>query len=207
MIEKKKPTKAYYVDNKKFYDEIVLYKKAKAKALHEGLAPPVISNYLGECIFKIAVKFSTMSKFSNYSFRDEMIGDGIENAFQYFDGFDAEKYQNPFAYFTQIIYHAFIRRIAKEQKMRYTTYKYFQESMLDSEMGDRLLDSNDNNIVSAKLYDNMNDLIRNFEEQEEKKKQKRKEMKLLQKFILEDDENEGTTKSTAGTGNTPDRNE
>ena len=197
--EKKKSTKANYVDNKKFYEEIVKYKKKKLESLNAGLAPPIIPNYLGECIYNIAVKFSTMSKFSSYSFREEMIGDGIENCFQYFDGFDSEKYHNPFAYFTQIIYHAFLRRIAKEQKMRYTTYKYFQESMLDSELGDRLLDSNDNNIVSAKLYDNMNDLIRNFEEQEEKKKQKRKEMKNLQKFILEDD-NEGTIESTAGSG-------
>lgn len=188
MVDKK--TKPWYVDNKKFYAEIVKYKESKKVAIEAGKIPSKIPDYLGECIYKIATKLSTVPKFVNYSFREEMIGDGIENCFMYFDGFNSDDYTNPFAYFTQIIKFAFIRRIEKEQKIRYTTYKYFQESMLNSEIGDMLVDSNDNNIMSTKMYDNLNDTIRNFEEKEEKKKQKRKEMKNLQKFILED-ENDG----------------
>jgi len=49
-------------------------------------------------------------------FRDEMISDGVENCIQYIDNFDPEKSSNPFAYFTQIIYYAFLRRIQKEKR-------------------------------------------------------------------------------------------
>ena len=80
--------------------------------------PPRVTKYLGECILKIANHLSYRPNFINYTYRDEMISDGIENSLQYIDNFDPEKSKNPFAYFTQIIYYAFIRRIAKEKKQQ-----------------------------------------------------------------------------------------
>ena len=114
--EKKK--KVHYVDNKAFLAAIV-ERKEQIKEAEAGDEPkPRISNYLGECILKIANHLSYRPNFINYTYKEEMISDGIENSLQYIDNFDPEKSKNPFAYFTQIIYFAFIRRIAKEKKQQ-----------------------------------------------------------------------------------------
>ena len=72
--------------------------------------------YLGSCFSKIATHLSYKPNFVNYMFREDMICDGVENCIQYILNFDPEKSKNPFAYFTQIIYYAFLRRIQKEKK-------------------------------------------------------------------------------------------
>ena len=113
-MEKPKKVKRQYVDNQKFLDEIVKYKEKVAFAKANGLPKPSIPDYCGYCILKIAEKFTTKPRFSGYSFREEMVSDGIENCIQYFDNFDPKITSNPFAYFTQIIYFAARRRIKKE---------------------------------------------------------------------------------------------
>ena len=114
--EKKKPI--HYVSNKDFLAAIVERKKLIAEAEASGENPPQISNYLGECILKIANHLSYRPNFINYTYREEMISDGIENCLQYIDRFDPEVSKNPFSYFTQIIYFAFVRRITKEKKQQ-----------------------------------------------------------------------------------------
>jgi hypothetical protein len=200
MKSTEKKSKPHYVDNKKFYEEILKHKAAVAKAREEGKEDPRLPNYIGECIYKIATKLSYKPCFMNYSFRDEMIDDGIENCIMYFKDFDPDRYQNPFAYFTQIIYYAFLRRIAKEEKNRYTTYKYFQETMINSgvaEVGMEDFDMSGEtaNLIPKKMYDNISDFMDRFEKKEIEKKNKRKELKGLQKFY-EEEENEGEPKST-----------
>lgn len=127
-----------------------------------------------------------MPKFYNYSFREEMISDGIENCLLYFDLFDPEYVsedgtipnKNPFAYFTTIVYYAFIRKINEEEKGRYKLYKNFQEDMILNTVGTNLLiDQNDTPMVSTQMYDNINDFIEKFELKEERKKAKRKKAK------------------------------
>ena len=110
--------KVHYVNNKEFLEAIVVRKQHLREAEESGDSPPQITNYLGECILKIANHLSYRPNFINYTYRDEMISDGIENSLQYIDNFDPEKSKNPFAYFTQIIYFAFIRRITKEKKQQ-----------------------------------------------------------------------------------------
>ena len=110
--------KIHYVNNKEFLQAIVERKQLLKDAEESGEPKPQISNYLGECILKIANHLSYRPNFINYTYRDEMISDGIENSLQYIDNFDPEKSKNPFAYFTQIIYFAFIRRITKEKKQQ-----------------------------------------------------------------------------------------
>ena len=110
--------KVHYVNNKEFLEAIVERKQLLREAEESGESKPQISNYLGECILKIANHLSYRPNFINYTYRDEMISDGIENSLQYIDNFDPEKSKNPFAYFTQIIYFAFIRRITKEKKQQ-----------------------------------------------------------------------------------------
>ena len=118
---------AQYVNNADFLAAIVEMKAKAKEAEEKGLPKPIVSNYIGECILKIATHLSYKPNFINYSYRDEMISDGIENCLQYIDNFDPTKSNNPFAYFTQIIWYAFLRRIAKEKKQSYIKGKMIQD--------------------------------------------------------------------------------
>jgi len=93
---------------------------------------PPVSNYIGECFLKIATHLSYRPNFINYTYRDDMISDGIENCLQYVHNFNPEKSNNPFAYFTQIIYYAFLRRIAKEKKQTHVKNKIIQNTNYQS---------------------------------------------------------------------------
>ena len=110
---------AHYVNNQDFLQALIEHKEKVAQAELNGEPKPILSNYIGECILKIATHLSYKPNFINYSYRDDMILDGIENCIQYIDNFDPTKSSNPFSYFTQIIYYAFLRRIAKEKKQTY----------------------------------------------------------------------------------------
>ena len=110
---------AHYVDNKTLYQVMVEYKKDVKDAEEVDDPPPKIPDYVGACLLKIANRLSTKPNFINYTFREEMVSDGIENCINYINNFDPEKSKNPFAYFTQIIYYAFLRRIQKEKKQLY----------------------------------------------------------------------------------------
>ena len=127
--EKKKPI--HYVNNKEFLAAIVERKELLKDAEAQGEDPPQISNYLGECILKIANHLSYRPNFINYTYREEMISDGIENCLQYIDRFDPNMSSNPFAYFTQIIYYAFVRRITKEKKQQQIKEKLLKESNIE----------------------------------------------------------------------------
>ena len=106
----------HYVNNKQLLEALIVYRAEVAHAKENDLPKPRITNYLGECFLKIATHQSYKPNFVNYMFRDDMISDGIENCVQYIHNFDPEKSRNPFAYFTQIIHYAFLRRIQKEKK-------------------------------------------------------------------------------------------
>ena len=139
--EKVKPKqKPHYVDNKKFLIAMTDYRESRIKAEEEGQKRPQVTNYIGECYLKIANHLSYRPNFINYTYRDDMISDGIENCLQYMDNFDPEKSKNPFAYFTQIIYYAFIRRIQKEKKQQQVKQKmianFGEENMMDQLEGD-----------------------------------------------------------------------
>ena len=106
----------HYVNNKQFLAAFIDYKDQVAIAAAKGIGRPRITNYIGECFLKIATHLSYKPNFVNYMFKDDMICDGIENCVQYINNFNPEKSQNPFAYFTQIVHYAFLRRIQKEKK-------------------------------------------------------------------------------------------
>ena len=106
----------YYVNNKELLEAMTSYRERVIYAKEHDKPKPRVSNYVGDCLLKIATHLSYKPNFVNYPFREDMICDGIENCLQYIDNFDPEKSKNPFAYFTQIIYYAFLRRIQKEKK-------------------------------------------------------------------------------------------
>ncbi len=193
MIAKPKK-KRNYVDNKRFLAEIVEYKRLSKEAAEAGLEKPRLSEYIGECILLIATNYAHKPRFKNYSFKDQLISDAIENCLLYFDNFDPAKSSNPFAYFTQCTHYAFFRGIYREEKSRYAKYKTFQERVINTGEDALMIDSDNKHMVTTTMYDNLNDFIQSFEEREAKKKEKRKVAKQkkqgLDKFYEEDD-NEG----------------
>ena len=134
---KKKKVTQHYVDNKKFLEAMVIYKDKVSSAKENNRKKPDVTNYIGECFLKIANHLSYRPNFINYTYRDDMISDGIENCLQYMSNFDPNKSTNPFAYFTQIIYYAFIRRIQKEKKQQQVKQKLIANAGVENIM-DRL---------------------------------------------------------------------
>ena len=125
-IVKPKKNKNHYIDNKLFFQEMVDWKKKVNEAQEQGDPVPPVSDYIGMCFYEIAQNLAKKPNFVNYPFKEDMIGDGIENCLMYCSNFDPDKSNNPFSYFTQIIYYAFLRKIAKEKKQNYIKYKYLK---------------------------------------------------------------------------------
>lgn len=161
----------HYVDNKKLFAVMAKYREAldkyrlAQKKSKRKLKPPSIPEYVGECLLKIATKLSNKPNFANYTFREDMISDAIENCILYMHNFDPKKSQNPFAYFTQIIHYAFIRRIEREKKYSYTKYKYalhkaHQKEDYTTDAGESF-DIKDSSWTS---YENVHDFIRTYED-------------------------------------------
>ncbi len=174
-----------YIDNKRFYQEMVEYKKELEYAKENGLPKPPATEFMGKCFLDIANGLSYRPNFINYTYKEEMISDGIENCLQYCSNFDPEASKNPFSYFTQIIYYAFIRRIEKEKKQSYIKSKIAMK-MIDEQT---LADFSDQDDANSKQYlENLvstdPENIVNFEKQLEKRKQgRRKYKKTLERFM------------------------
>lgn len=181
-MTEKKPK--HYVNNADFLAALVDYQKQCELAAKEKRADPPIPNYIGECFLKIAEHLSRKPNFISYSFRDEMIADGIENCLMYFRNFNAEKSKNPFAYFTQIIYYAFLRRIMKEKKQLYVKYKATEQIGILDEF--EMYEDSDGHMRQFELYENISEFIHNFEENKKAKKNKIKS-KGLEKFLDEEE--------------------
>lgn len=122
----------HYIDNKRFFDEMKAWKTLVKAAEKEGKPHPPVTPYIGECFMSIADRLSRKPNFINYPYREEMISDGIENCLLYAYNFNPRKSKNPFSYFTQIIYYAFLRRISKEKKQAYIKLKKIENSNIDS---------------------------------------------------------------------------
>ena len=112
----KRKRSEHYVNNKEFLAALIKYAEDKEIALLQDKPKHVIPRYIGECFLKIATHLSYKPNFVKYMYKDDMVCDGIENCVQYIHNFNPEKSKNPFAYFTQIIHYAFLRRIQKEKK-------------------------------------------------------------------------------------------
>jgi hypothetical protein len=163
-MSKKKPE--HYVNNKELLEALIVYRsKVEADFLKKNERYPTredrakhwegkprIPNYLGECFLKIATHLSYKPNFVNYMFREDMISDGIENCVQYIHNFNPERSQNPFAYFTQIIHYAFLRRIQKEKKQLEIKNKIIERTGFDEVMviDDNLLSGSNSEYNSMK---------------------------------------------------------
>ena len=130
----KRKRSEHYVNNKEFLAALITYRENVEIARLQDKPKPVIPRYIGECFLKIANHLSFKPNFVNYMFKDDMISDGIENCVQYIHNFNPEKSKNPFAYFTQIIHYAFLRRIQKEKKQLEIKTKIIERTGYDQVM-------------------------------------------------------------------------
>jgi len=177
-MKSKKP-KEHYVDNKLFLEAMKAYKKKCKVAKQEGEPNPPVDNYLGSCFLKIANHLSYRPNFINYTFRDDMVSDGIENCLQYLSNFNPAKSSNPFAYFTQIIYYAFIRRIQKEKKQVEVKQKLIAEANYDDMTLQPHEDGDFKNQFTEFLQKN-----NRLEESKKKDKPKKKKKKITKSSTL-----------------------
>ena len=173
--------KQHYVDNEKFLVVMGDYREKYLQAKDNDEELPIIPDYAGECFLKIAERLSHRPNFINYAFREEMVSDGIENCVMYASNFNPEKSANPFAYFTQIIYYAFLRRIEKEKKQLYIKYKTMEEhSSLEDHVDMGEMESGESKSVSSgasPLTTDKRASIQEFIHAFEEKKRKKKKVK------------------------------
>lgn len=169
---------AEYINNKEFYQMLVDYRDKCVAAENDGKPQPRIPDNIGMCFMMIAQRLSSKSNFAGYTYRDEMVSDALENCVTAIRSFNPDKSTNPFAYFTQIIWYAFLRRIEKEKKQTYVKYKALEELVLD----DSMIEDNEGGAGYASFeLDNekMIPIIEKFEKKKEKKKKKHG----IEKFI------------------------
>ena len=176
--------KNHYINNKDFLKEMIEFRTSVNEAKKLNLPKPQIPRYVAECFMKIAENLSHKPNFLSYTFRDEMVADAIENCVMYVDNFDPVKSSNPFAYFTQITYYAFLRRIQKEKKQLYVKYKSTETAGILDEF--ELNENEDGTFRQFELYENISEFIQNYEKARKEKKAKREG---LEKFV-----DEGTVK-------------
>ena len=180
-----------YIDNKKFFEVMVEYRQNRIDAEESGDDPPIIPDYLGRCMMDISTRLSYKPNFINYPFREEMVADGIENAIRALNNFDPAKSANPFAYFTQIIYYAFLRRITKEKTLLYTKQKMYTSMAVMGELYDDASGTDLSNSQSSYATEYMNDFVTEYEKNLEKKKVlKVKKKSGIELFYDDEDEEE-----------------
>jgi hypothetical protein len=189
----------HYVDNQRFLSEMTKFRNDVIIAKENNTERPRVPNYIGDCLFKIATHLARKPNFANYTFKEDMVSDGVENCLLYIDNFDPEKSKNPFAYFTQIIYYAFLRRIQKEKKHLYIKYKSMENEVINS-----LVENNGEDFVITGLNGVMHDayseafisdFIETFESNKKnrvtkvKKPRATKKVGKLEQFLENDDDN------------------
>ena len=137
-----------FIDNKEFYAAMKDYISAIELAKERGEPKPRIPRYIGKCFLDIAEHLSTRPNFSNYMYRQDMVMDAVENCVVCCNRFDPTKSSNPFSYFTQVCWYAFIRRIGKEKKQIEICDKLISKSGFEEFfVGDSLGSSSDYNSI------------------------------------------------------------
>lgn len=169
-----------YIKNPEFYELLVIYQNKCKEAEEKGLQMPRIPDKIGKCFLQIADGLGRRGNFSAYSYLDEMKADGIENCTVAAHSFNPEKGDNPFAYFTQIMWWAFIRRIEKEKKQVYIKH----ESLVNATIDGTIIEGDDEFFDNAKIQldnEKMRPIIEKFG-----KKKKDSKPKNLENYYEDD---------------------
>lgn len=153
----------HYVNNNDFLQALIDYNKEVKASKKQSNPQPIVNDYLGKCFLSIAENLSRKSNFASYTFREDMILDAVENCLRSIDNFNPAKSKNPFSYFTQIIYFAFLRRIAAEKKQLYARYKATEQLGLLQEIHQGNIEEIGQEAMSFKVYENITEFIDSYE--------------------------------------------
>jgi hypothetical protein len=162
--------KRNYVNNPDLYDALIAYKSLCKEREEQGKSLPQVPLYIAECFMQISKRLASRPNFSGYPFKEDMQMDGVEACLKYINNFNGEKYENPFAYFTQVIWNAFINRIKFEKKQMYITFKMSQELISSGGTYDGGGEDVSINLNTSAEY--INDFIEDFESKLPKNKKK-----------------------------------
>jgi DNA-directed RNA polymerase specialized sigma24 family protein len=162
-----------YINNKTLYESMVEYKEKLKISEDNDIVKPQISNYIGQSIMLICNNLAKKPNFSGYTYKQDMISDAIIDCVAAVDKFDPSRTNNPFAYFTQIAWHAFLRRLQKEKKQTYIKHKNYENSYLMNDLWEG--DFN----VQMLSNEYSNELVKSYENKltDDKKKVKLAELK------------------------------
>ena len=198
MSKVKPKDKPHYVNNREFSQAVVDYVKEVKIAQKAGKPLPIVPNYIAQCFMRIAEGLSHKSNFVRYTYREEMVMDAVENCLKAITNYKIETATrtgnpNAFAYFTQICYFAFLRRLAKEKKQQDIKFKFIEEAGIEEfvhydqaaspleQIGEMAyVDQLRGRIEKVRAQDKA---IKDFAE-EEKQKAKDRELKGLELFMV-----------------------
>lgn len=183
-------SKNNYINNKTLYAAMIKHRNAINEAKENGGSKPLASNYIGESIILICNNLAKKPNFSGYTYKTEMISDGIIDCVAAIDNFNPDKTNNPFAYFTQIAWNAFIRRIHKEKKQTYIKHKNFENSFLMDNLW-----NTPEHAMQLNTNEYSGEIVKNFENSLTKNKKTAK-LKGIEKFS-EEEKNEESTPNSA----------
>lgn len=151
---------ADYVDNKKLSKELGDWGRHVRSQIKAGGKPDPITDYVAECIYLICNNMGYKHSFINYTYKEEMIGDAIENCVRYIKNFDNEKNNNAFGYISKIAYWAFVRRIKKENKRHIDHLVYIRTTFAEDDIRNALDADNPNDIKGYSTYiDHMQSIL------------------------------------------------
>jgi hypothetical protein len=187
MTEKIKPRdKPHYVNNRDFSYAVVDYVTASNKAKEAGTKNPVVPDYIAICFMKICEGLSHKPNFVRYTYRDEMVMDGVENCLKAIynyriDAATRTGKPNAFSYFTQIAYFAFIRRIVKEKKQTDIKFKFMEQANIE----DFVSAIDKNSPIDQSFLDTLREKMSRIQETDNAIKKFEKEEKIKKKKGLE----------------------
>jgi len=174
----------HYVNNAEFSQAVVDYVTICNKAKAENTTVPIVPDYIAQCFLRIAEGLSHKSNFIRYTYREEMVMDAVENCLKAIHNYNLEAATrtgkpNAFAYFTQITWYAFLRRISREKKQQDIKLRYLSrsgiENFVDNELGDEMsqqvvgafVDGLRDRIDKVKVHDEQ---VKEFAKTEKKKR-------------------------------------
>mgnify|MGYP003393954724 CR=1 FL=1 len=174
------PPRAHYISNEQLYQALIVYRTNLVAAKQARQEGPPLPDYLGESFLKIADRLARKPNFASYTFREDMIADAVN--------FDPAKSHNPFSYFTQIIYFAFLRRISREKKHLYVKYKAMELQGMDHPTVGQTEEGVPSG-AKVNLYDNIQEFIHTFETTHEQKKKDESTKAAKRKQLLKKETN------------------
>jgi hypothetical protein len=182
----------HYVDNKKFGEAVVEYVNRVTEAKKDEQPIPVVTRYIADCFLKIAEGLSHKVNFIRYTYREEMVMDAVENCLRAINNYNPNAETrtgtpNAFAYFTQICYFAFLRRIEKEKKQQDIKWKYIEQAGVDEFIASM---SGDDTHSEQAFIDTLRERISRVREKDTKIKEfskKEKQNKSLEFFMSDGD--------------------